>query len=296
VSTPGDASGEVLEALEIDPDSWLGRGGEANVYALDASRVARVHHPGTAPRAVASRASLLAELAKSTSAVPFRIPDVLETVEVHGCIVTIESRLPGRFLAELLREARGSRRLALIHSYMDSANRIGDLVLAGSWYGDLAGESPIRTHSFREYLRLRAEANLAAAGPAFRGVDAAALAAALPEPTRPSLVHNDLFPANVLAEGDAVTAVLDFGTISIQGDRRQDPVTAAIFLEPAFSPTAIDADRRAAAEWLEANELADLHEPVRRWLAAYWSAARSAPRLVDWSLSVLEATPRGVSS
>jgi len=286
VSSPARAPGEVLAALGIDASAWLGSGGEANVYALDANRIARVHR-GAPPENIANRISLLAELAHSASAVPFRIPDVLDRIEIHDCIVTVETKLPGRSLAEVLRDASGSRRSRLIHSYLEAASCIGDLALERSWYGDLAGRELVRAETFRTYVSRRAGANLAAAGEAFAGVDAAGLAAALPEPERPWLVHHDAFPANMMVEGDRVSAVIDFGTISIMGDRRMDPVTAAIYLEPTFSPTAAEGDRRVAAAWLAENDLAELHEPLRRWLAAYWAPAHSIPRLVEWSRRVL---------
>jgi len=287
VSSLPRAPGEVLAALGIDAGAWLGSGGEADVYALDASRVARIHRRGAPAENVANRIALLAELAPGASAVPFRIPDVLDRLEVHDCIVTLETRLLGCSLAEVLRDAGGSRRSGLIRSYLEAANRIGDLALERPWYGDFTGREPVRADTFRSYVSRRAEASLAAAGEAFRAVDAWAVAAALPEPERPWLVHHDAFPANMLVEDDKISAVIDFGTVSIMGDRRIDPVTTAIYLESTFSPTANEDDRRIAAAWLAENDLAQLHGPVRRWLAAYWAPAHSIPRLVEWSRRIL---------
>ena len=276
-----------LRSFDIAPDALLGHGGEAWVYALDAERIVRVHHAGTVRETVDHRTSLLAELARSVDAVPFRIPGVLETSVVDERIVTIEPRLPGRPLLELLRESKGSARAALLRSYLDAAARIGDLRVERPWYGDLAQSVPIHTGSFREYLRRRAARSLAGAGPDFARLDPDALADALPEAEAPDLVHLDAFPGNMLGDGSAVTAVLDFGVIALVGDRRLDPLAAVAYLAPNITPTANPTDRALAREWLAERGLAELYEPARRWLAAFWSIARDDRRLHEWCREVL---------
>jgi aminoglycoside phosphotransferase (APT) family kinase protein len=233
---------------------------------------------------------LLSELAGSAGAVPFAIPRVLEIAAVEDRLVSIETRLPGRALSEVLGEASADQRAGLIRAYLDAAARIGDLQLERPWYGDLCNRDPIRTATFREYLRERARKSLAAAGPDFAAVDADELAAALPAPSIPALVHLDAFPGNMLAEGGSITAVLDFGTACIVGDRRLDPLTAAAYLDSPITPSATASDRRAAVEWLRDHQLMDLYAPARRWLGAYWSFAREEPRLFDWCRSLLLPT------
>lgn len=121
----------------------------------------------------------------------------------------------------------------------------------------------------------------------FEGIDPARLAAALPEPDRPSLVHLDLYPGNVLVEGQEVTAVIDFGGLPIMGDARLDPLSAVIYLTPFITPTATDRDRSLAREWLQAQDLDELFEPAERWLAARWSFATGDVRLHRWCQRVL---------
>jgi Ser/Thr protein kinase RdoA (MazF antagonist) len=283
------APARLLAALRIAEADFLGSGAEARVYALDARRVARIHAAGVTRAEVARRASLLSELAAGAGAVPFAIPRVLEIAAVEARLVSIEARLPGRALSEALADARGQRRSQLVRAYLDAAARVGDLRLDRAWYGDLADRDPIRTAGFREYLRERARRSLAAGGPEFAAVDPGALAAALPEPSSPALVHLDAFPGNMLSEGDSISAVLDFGTVSIMGDRRLDPLTAVAYLDSAITPAATPTDREAATEWLRDRGLVDLYPPTRRWLAAYWSFAREDPRLFQWCRGVLLA-------
>ena len=91
----------------------------------------------------------------------------------------------------------------------------------------------------------------------------------------------------MLGEGEAITAVLDFGVVALVGDRRLDPLAAVAYLAPDITPAASDSDRAVADEWLAEADLAALYPPARRWLAAFWSVARDDVRLHDWCRSVL---------
>lgn len=283
-------SQNLFEYLNLSPNERLGHGGEAIVYAMDGERVARVYHPGTDAANVRARAALLDELAANAHRVPFAIPTVLETVTHVDRIVTIERRLPGRPVNELLAEVTGERRAALIRSHLDAAARIGDLRVERPWVGELVGKHAIHTATFADYLAQRAEVSLSTARDVFGHIDARALADAWPEPADFTLVHLDAFAGNMLGEGETITAVLDFGVVAIRGDRRLDPLTAAAYLNPWITPTATDEDRAVAAAWVAEQGLADLYEPARRWIAAFWSFARDDAALFEWCQTVLSKT------
>ncbi len=277
----------VLKALGTCEEALLGQGGEALVFALDEGRIARVSRPGTSRVAVEGRKNLLAELGQSADKVPFHIPMVLDTLVIEDSLVTIEKRLPGRPMSEELATLTGEARDALIRNYLETAAKIGDLALNRPWYGELLGTKPIRTHSFQAYLEKRAWQSLQTGGQEFAAVDSAKLAMALPEPSRAAFVHLDAFPGNMLAEGENITAVIDFGVAAIIGDRRLDPLTAAVYLTPAITPGATNRDRSAAQEWLVVNGLADLYPPVQNWIAAYWSFAKDDLDLYQWCETIL---------
>ncbi|XXY51658.1 phosphotransferase [Sorangium sp. So ce269] len=284
----------VMSDFGLSQDALLGIGGEACVFALGTDRIARVHHPGTAREAVDLRARLLEDLRRSASAVPFSIPSVLEIAERHGRFITIEPRLPGRPLLRVLGEATGTERDDLITRFLEASTRLCALRLDHEGYGDLCEAEPIRASSHRAYLERRARKSLASAGSAFAGVDPSRLAAALPEPARPSFVHMDLFPGNVLVEAREVSAVVDFGGPSALGDARLEPLSAVAYLTPFITPTATDRDRHLAREWLQAQRLEALLAPAERWLAARWSFARDDVRLHQWCREVLlEPTEHG---
>ncbi len=277
----------VLEAFGIGSDALLGQGGESRVFALDDARIVRVNHAGTSRAQVDSRSALLTELGRSAEKVPFTIPIILDTVEVEGYSVTIERRMPGRPLIQVLAELAGEGRESLIRAYLEAAAQIGDLVLDRPWYGDLLHRNAIRTDSFRAYLEKRASQSLKTAGREFETVNPAQLAGALPEPGEAALVHLDAFPGNMLVEDGIITAVIDFGASAIMGDRRLDPLTAAVYLTPLITPTATNRDQLVAQEWLAACGLAGLYVAVQDWIASYWSFARDDINLYRWCRTIL---------
>ena len=76
----------------------------------------------------------------------------------------------------------------------------------------------------------------------------------------------------MLVSHGRVSAVIDFSSTCLAGDRRFDLISAAIYLgSPSITPTARPSDVEVANAWLQANGLHEFVDPVRRWLAAFWS-------------------------
>jgi hypothetical protein len=283
-----EATQRVLEHFGLDAQSELGRGGEAVVYALDSERVLRVPHEPWRCDVAERRRTFLAELRESSDRVPFALPDMLELVELGVAgVVSIEGRLPGRSLMSVLGEVTGAPREQLIRAHLDAAGRIGDIRVERPYFGDVDREDPIRTSSFRDYLERRAARSLALGPAALAHVAAPALAQGWPEPESPALVHLDAFAGNMLTDGASITAVIDFGEVSIIGDRRLDPLLAATYLAPPITSSATLRDQAVCREWLTAQGLDELYEPARRWAAAYWSFAQDDAALSAWCQSVL---------
>ena len=189
---------------------------------------------------------------------------------------------------EVLRDVGGSERESLLTDYMECASAIGDLELVRDFHGELRGSGAIQLPQFRDWLAQRAAWCLQRSDmPEAEAIDPVALTEAWPEPAAPALVHFDVFPGNLLADAGRITSVLDFGTLTISGDRRLDPLNAAVYLEPAFSPSARASDRALAHQWLETKGLGPLYALTRRWLAVFWSAAVGEKRLRSWSRDVL---------
>lgn len=290
VTDPANPSNDaVLAAFGLGTDEEpLGRGGEAAIYALDGERILRVLHPGGHADQIRRNKALLRDL--NVSEVSFQIPEILEFGDIGDRTYGIERLLPGSSLVELLKTIEGPERDHLIESYLEAAHALGDLRREGwNFHGELAAAQPIRTETWREFLTKRAAKSLAKAGYPLDQVDAAGLALDLPEPARPEFVHLDAFAGNMLSDGARITAVLDFGSTCVAGDRRLDPVAAAAYLEPQHLvlPISTTRDRDVARSWLRSVGLLDMLEPSRRWLAAYWAFAVNDAPLQSWCRSVL---------
>lgn len=275
----------ILSRFDVSPDDLLGEGGEARVYALDADRVLRVHREGTPEITVVRRRELLDELQLKAGSVNFDIPCVIDIEMCDDGIVTIEARLPGENMLDVLAGNVPDRK-GLLRSYLTASKQISDLSPGREWYGDLVRDEAIHTQSFMEYALARAYDSLHRAGVAFAGVRVVEIGDAMIEAPK-ALVHMDICPGNVLIQNNRVSAVLDFGVSSIIGDRRIDPIAAVAYLDPEITPAATDEDRSYAMTWLQSHELHTMYEPVKRWLAAFWSVAGSDAELNAWCRRVL---------
>jgi aminoglycoside phosphotransferase (APT) family kinase protein len=278
----------VLDSLGVYPATRLGRGGEATVYALDEDRVVRVLHEGGDADSIRRRQSLVAELSRTTGP-GFALPDVLDIGEVEGRWYAIERRLVGRSVLQVLEELDGKPRRRLIEAHLDAAAALGDLRLDHrAYFGDLAVAEPVTAATWRGYLTAKATSSLVRAGPDFSTVAPDLLADALPDVTDAAFVHLDAFAGNMLTDGQRITAVIDIGPSSAAGDRRIDPVAAAVYLcAPQITPMVRSADVRLAATWLRLNGLDGWFDPVQRWLAAYWAFAVEDVALHRWCRAVL---------
>lgn len=287
----------VLRHLGVPASALLGHGGEARVYAIDDERVVRVIHPGGSCDHIRERQTLVDELARAP--MPFALPEVLDCGTVDGRSYAIERRLTGRSVTAELGRLDRRERDRLVEHHLDAARALGDLRLDDrGWYGDLLASTPVRADGWLDYLTAKAADGLERA-PGFEAIDPARLAAdladlAASDQTGPtgdvegSFVHLDAFGGNMLAVGSTVTAVIDIGASSIRGDRRLDPLSAAVYLcAPPITPEADDGDRRVAERWLADAGLLDHLEPARRWLAAFWAWASDDRVLHRWCRSVL---------
>lgn len=277
----------VLDRFGVKPSDLLGHGGEAWVYALGDQRVLRVLHGSGSCDHVSERQALVDELRRGAAAT-FELPQVLECGSVAGRSYAIERRLPGVSVGDALgRLARPERRI-LVERHLDAAHALGDLHLDDRpWFGELMGTAPVRTSTWRAYLVAKVTKSLSQA-PGFEHLDPAGLAADLPDLAEASFVHLDAFAGNMLSIGPEITAVIDFGATSIRGDRRIDPLSAAVYLcAPPITPHADDDDRRVALAWLANAGLAEYFEPTRRWIAGFWAWATDDRKLHEWCRTVL---------
>lgn len=279
----------ILATFGIDERALLGRGGEARVFAVDDAKVVRIPHPGADEDALHHRRRLLDSLATDA---PFRLPAIVEMPTIEGRTVAVERRLPGRNALEVLNEPRTDR-TTLIHSHLDATRTIAALHCPTEMFGELWGTGALTSDSFADWATRRLEASLRVAGDRYAHLDPGALTADLVaglhvDPSGPPvLVHLDAYLGNMLAIGDRISAVIDFGPMTIGGPIGLDPAVAVAYLASEITPTASDRDRGVARRWAHDIGLGDAIAPAERWIAAYWTAAQDDQRLQAWCRRVL---------
>ena len=292
---PRRADRAVLDEFGIDESALLGRGGEARVFALDDHRVLRLPHSAAPSASIEERRRLLDAIADPSV---IATPQIIEHREVHGRLVVIECRLPGHNALDLLGELHGSSavRADLVRHHLEVSDRISSLPCPTDRFGEVFDAAwATSAPTFREWACRRVEASLRLAGERFASCSTEdltdAMLDALPvSPTAealPVVVHLDAFLGNMLADGRKVTAVIDFGPMTIGGLRGLDPLVSIAYLAPEITPTATDADRSVAHAWANERGWTDALEPVARWMAAYWSAYEDDHRLQQWCTRIL---------
>jgi aminoglycoside phosphotransferase (APT) family kinase protein len=281
---------DVLMKLGVAGATCLGAGNEARVYALPGHRVARIMRAGSRLEDAQARATLLREIAGSAATLTFRTP-VVHGVELVGDrVVVVEQLLPGEPVSRLLERLSGLGREQLLTDYLDTAGKIQQVRVTRPYFGPLAGDRSSRYARWSDFARARAAQNIRRCPPDLRPAVAAESGRVWDEPAKPAVVHLDYFPPNVLAEEDAVTAVLDFGSSTIIGDPRMEAWSAVAYLDAEISPRAQDGDRAQAMAWLVERGLAEGYPKARRWLAASWSFATDDAALMAWCRRVLLAS------
>jgi hypothetical protein len=199
---------------------------------------------------------------------------------------------PRRTALDVLDEP-GRDREALVRDHLDVARRVPELPCPTDRFGEVLGGNRIEADGFAAWAEQRLAVSLRTGGEAFAGIDPGAVTRDLldalpePEPARPLLVHLDVFLGNMLAAGDRISALLDFGPMTIGGPRDLDALVAVAYLAPEITPTAREGERRAARAWAEESGLAAAVAPAERWIAAYWTGAPDDERLRGWCKRIL---------
>lgn len=280
---PGPDEPAILQRFGIDAGRLLGAGGESRVFALDADRVLRVFHPShddPDPRP--------ARLLESWAGVDvgFTVPVVLDRGRQGRQHWTVDRRIPGRSLLDVLQETPdAASRHDLLVAALDVAARLRDLPIApGPWrtlftddppaaglaqlldqrigvalsgtWAELARRVP---HLDRERERLREELAARDVVPAF--------------------VHLDFYPGNVLVDEGRVTGVCDISVHALAADPVLDEVGAVCLLTgyPAADDDSVRLqpvleERLGSEAWLV--------DAYRRFYGFYYAMD---PALLDWA-------------
>jgi len=274
----------------------LGSGGEADVYALDDTRVLRVHHgdPGELAaelEEVYHRWARTAGRADASGGPGFALPTVLDSGVDGRLYWQVMRRFPGQTVTATLQTLPGPARARLLAAYVDAAAAIGSIESAAC-YGTLLGGSTYPTWAdcllgrldvVDPALRRRLAALVDGAdGPG--SFDAACArfaqraAGCYDGPAR--LVHVDYFPGNVMAEPDRITGVFDFAAHSLYGDPLLD-VVGAIVMAGMFTDVTV-AEQQAMRRHARARAGARLDAVFACYQAFYGLYYAMDDALLPW--------------
>lgn len=263
------------------------------MYALGDDRVLRITHRSTSDHIKELR-DFYAQLATPRTA--FALPEIIEQGELEGVHFTVERRIPGSSLGDLLATLEGDDRRRALTSYLDVAEQVQTLsVPAEPAYGEVMGADPVRRDRWDQFLRVRvrraiaqSRRDLAGAGvdvdDALRFLFAEIDRLLDPLPAR-RLVHGDYFPGNVIVGDDLrVTGVIDFSWITMVGDATMDFCGAVIFIDVVrgYRPDDVRFVEQLASD-RRGPEIRDLIRLYRLYYGFFFSPYRKDDeRLFQW--------------
>lgn len=268
-------------------------GWESRIYGLGSTQILRIPNPEPeAETRVRARATFTASLPQ----MPFAVPRVREISRVDGVLVTIEDRIAGRALVDMLPALQGDRRRLALAAYLETAEAMAMVRTEGD-FGELLVPEPMRCPRWGEYLARRLDgfvddAVLARDVPNLTAIAARARAQllALPDPEK-CVVHGDIWPPNVMMDEDLrVTGLIDFSFTTRVGDTLMDVAGAAHF-NCIANPYAAD-DLAYLSAQIEARHGAGFRDLFRLygvWFAFSFAYAHDDPDVYPWCLEQIRA-------
>ena len=244
----------------------MDEGEEAEVYALGPERVLRVQKE-LADHALARRRHVFYEALDRTR-VAFEMPRILEVGETGGVCWSVEHRIAGSPLADVLPRLEGRPRQNALLAYADAAAEVRKLGYAQAQYGEVFAASAIRADTWAAFIVARATTSLAANRHRLAGLvdrpdgalDRLGHLLAASGHRQAELVHGDFYPANVLVREDgAVSGVIDFGPLTVMGEAAMDLAGAVLYLTGMSDVSAQDRQvvlERAREHGLDNKDLA----------------------------------------
>jgi putative membrane protein len=270
----------------------LGDGGESLVYELDEHRVLRVLKRGGDQSTSMRRLQELYDAAAPL--VPFALPRLLEIGTSDGQTYSIEQRIPGLSMRDVLPPLRGPDRTRLLGNYLSAAQQLKTVTLDDRPYGELLTPEPLTGDTWHGFLTAAIDRVVARHGEALRadtGFDddgrrrLLAQLAHVPERPPKALVHGDFFPSNVMVSDDLeISGVLDFSPMTVVGDAQVDVAGSLMWLEvvPGYRAADSQALRRLITD-RHGREIEPALSFYRVFYSLYFMRARDDdPMLYRW--------------
>jgi aminoglycoside phosphotransferase (APT) family kinase protein len=241
----------LLKHLGVTNYEPIGKGIEATVYDMDGSNVLRIATTYK-PEETVERDSLLAVVRRGSY--PFAVPDVMHAGEFEGSLYTIERKMSGKTLREILPKLSGWKRRQAVENFLLGIDHLKTASVDDLPYGELIGNCNVQSTEWSTFLRAQvakvlmdSKDKLVAAVPNMQAVFSR-----FDEGTKElesygekHLVHGDYYPAHVMMDDNRnVTGLLDFSRLTVIGDPDLDRAEALSTFEDSGREGATPEDAR----------------------------------------------------
>jgi hypothetical protein len=236
------ARNHILHKYQVSPDTLLSSGMEAEVYAYGPETVLKLY-AGTASL---NDLLILRDFYDSLDRqlTPYALPRILTVAQEDQCLITVEQRLAGIRMSAALPALTPGQLEAIMQRYLTATLALSRIQPPPVWEryklfdpDRLSYRANGDWHQFlARYLRHKlgqVADYLSRDVPQF-GLKAQRLQAVLDQPYWGDyrLIHGDFFPGNLLINADyQVTALLDFGLLTMYGDYLFDLATSWVFFD-----------------------------------------------------------------
>lgn len=232
----------ILRKHRIGPEARLSSGMEAEVYAYGSDSVLKLYAGSAYHADLLTLQSFYNTLDRQL--VPYALPRIDTVTEESGILVAVEQRLAGSQLSSLLPALAPDQLDLIMGRYLDAALALARLQAPpgfdryklfdherlslradGDWHHFLARYLSHKLIHVSPYLS-RDVARFAAKLDYLRAL------LGLPYDGEYRLIHGDFFPGNLLiSASQQITALLDFGLLTMYGDPLFDLATGWVFFD-----------------------------------------------------------------
>lgn len=219
----------ILDKYKITKSDFLGAGMEAEVYSYDKDKVLKLYND----RSDVNKQKTLKGFYSSidSSSLSYDLPYIWDTFVENDILVTIEKRIEGSNLQDLLSEMDDNEQNKIMESYLQATIELKSVKLEPALEGfTLFNDHQIslpKLHCWYELIKEIMIGKLNELEPYFKKdvVNYEAKVNQLIEILSAgyegeySLIHGDFFPGNIMVTNSGrVTGVIDFGMMTMYGD------------------------------------------------------------------------------
>jgi aminoglycoside phosphotransferase len=232
----------ILQRYGLSPEHLIRKGMEAEVYAFGSGGILKLYNGTTNLAYLTSLQTFYATI--DSSALSYSLP-YIETVAAEGDIcISIERRLPGDPMSEKLPTLTKKQMDYVMHAYLAAARELTKIQIPADFdrykLFDAEDISRRRDGDWHQFLGRYLSQKLSQVATYLKrdvknfdlNVQRLYTILAQPYAGNYSVIHGDFFPGNILVdERRRITALLDFGSLTMYGDSLFDIATGWVFFD-----------------------------------------------------------------